>query len=276
MPSTRSLVQGYASFMVVSAAFSLPGDGTTPRCELVYGKHCNPAETVLLGYNALWKLHVGVILVVLVARSSKITIVLKQFVTYSVLLELTGVFLLGTHVLNGAMDNMVHMVTCIAHFGFLVALLLAEDEDSLAATSLDLNGIGWNAKGYLLAVAAYFVLWLFVNTQQPCTDVILDQTDFSLLAQFHWNWWSVGALETVLFLWYTAAYESELQQINVALALAALQPVALAMVYMLKPITTTSIFFMTTTSFSLILIFGILSALQPLQVAGSSVNEKIE
>ena len=80
------------------------------------------------------------------------------------------------------------------------------------------------------------------------------------MAVAHWNYWSVGTLENaIIFIW--AAMQTNTQaSVVTSWSLAFAQIPALVLAHVLKPITTADIFYKTTTSFTLILVFGVWTA----------------
>uniref|UniRef100_A0A7S1Y3K7 Uncharacterized protein n=1 Tax=Grammatophora oceanica TaxID=210454 RepID=A0A7S1Y3K7_9STRA len=166
------------------------------------------------------------------------------------------------------MDNTIHaLAMLIIQFGLLAALLFAVDTDNdgtQAKARPLLQDAGWNMKGYLLLIAFFYVLlWMFINSDgQVSTDVIHDEADFETpLAWLNWNSWSVGGcLENALVLVWTARYGKLQHQAAVCWSMAALQVVAVYIVYVLKPITTNSIYVMTTGSFIVMMHLAIMAA----------------
>jgi len=278
--STQSVAQAYAVFQVVAAFLSMTtlSKSIVDPCQILHGHPCNDGEIVMHEYGAYWKVHVGVLLSTLllsVSQDGTVPLLMKNSIIQTVLLEFAGVLMFGTKMLNGVMPDSVHLATCLVYFGFLVSFLLSSNgNEANAERNNGTHFFRWSYKGYLSLFAFYYAPWLFANNLEPCTANLVDESQFTLVTQMKWNWWSVGALETALLLWYTISYGSVKQQRLVVIALTAVQPLFLGMAFSLKSITTSRIFMMTTASFTLEMVLGVF-ILMTADVDGGSKKLKV-
>lgn len=257
-PSLKTLLWILSAVQILKAIPGITILSGSRICTWVYGQEsCNPAETIYLNYNALWDLHVGVMLGSLLSASSSNVEFLRDFGLLAVASEFAGTAMFGSALVDGTMETAIHFVSLLANFVMMMLLMTTHaNPDSRSI----MTGNGW-MKIYLLVTAFYCALWIFVNSDaQECTEVMLEASDFSSMAKMQWNWWSIGTLE-IFLLMVTAAYRGNLRhQTAICHSLVALQLVSIWVVWKLKPITTMSIYLMTSASFVLMLVFAVAAA----------------
>ena len=138
---------------------------------------------------------------------------------------------------------------------WLLALCSIHKTQSEATKASDFKS---STKTYLMVIALYYVLWVFLNSDgSECTEVILNEEEFTPLAVAHWNYWSVGTFDKALIFIWAILSKDLVAQIATCKAVALMQIPSLIVVWYLLPITTLDIQMKTTISFTLMFLFAI-------------------
>lgn len=235
----------------------------------MYGHACNPAETVYQNYNALWKLHVGVIVATLLANKPREN--LLPLAQALLLMDLAGVTLFGHHDLNGVMTGTFHFLSMVGQFlAFGISLIL--DQGTPARTPKQENSL--YKKAYLCLISFYFLLWFFLNSDgSDPTEVVVNGTEnFSTLAAFQWNWWSVAILQLALLNGWCIRFGDDSELRAVCLSIAALQIVDVVVIVLLREHETLDILIKTNVSFTTMFFLAI-AAIMKDGVIGSRVEK---
>ena len=273
--TTLWLLWAFSAWQIVMGVLSLTSIVGDRPCETMYGRPCNPAESVYQNYNALWKLHTGVLVGSLTwASSSSHSSTTRgtgndingknlpqHAVVWILVADLTGVTLFGHENLNGIMTDTFHLLSMILQFLMLAIALVNFDLSSAHVhPGHSLPGLSLK-RVYLYLITIYFGLWFLLNSDgsEP-SEVVLDaDIYFTPLATHLWNWWSVAILQLMFVNIWTLRFGSNDQQKALCISNAGLQVVDMIVIFLLREYETWDILIKTNTSFSIMFVLAIVA-----------------